>query len=247
MTAKPIVRIALSRILASLLLFFVVTVSYAQQQSDDTEQLGMALEYFQSGKYHESLLIFQRLDKKYKLNPRFRAYIGLCYYYEWDYKKAVTYFDKELPKLGGLSPHELSVYYYSAAESYFQMQRYDKALPYFEQDLKLCYDKEKGDVCYRIGLCYMFQKEWQKAYDYYTKAEDYYRQFRDVNDLEARLAQIATMKNGCKKGIAIIIDHERSELLQTAPQINPNGGSEADDYESPWSGFTTEFGWSHSR
>lgn len=73
----------------------------AQQKATDADRLGMALEYFQSAKYHEALLIFQKLDKQYKLNPRFKAYMALCYYYEWDYKKAVGYFDKVLPLLGG--------------------------------------------------------------------------------------------------------------------------------------------------
>lgn len=100
-------------LLASLLMVFAIGAA-AQQTQPDTEQLGKALEYFQDGKYHESLLIFQGLDKRYKLNPRFRAYIGLCYYKEWNYKKAVEYFDRVLPLLGGLAPHELSVYYYAA-------------------------------------------------------------------------------------------------------------------------------------
>lgn len=51
----------------------------AQQQDPDPVLLDKAIEYFTSAKYHEALLIFQRLDKQYKLNERFRAYIGLCY------------------------------------------------------------------------------------------------------------------------------------------------------------------------
>ena len=44
-----------------------------RQKSEASEQLGMALDYFSSGKYHEALLIFSRLDKQYNLNPRFHA------------------------------------------------------------------------------------------------------------------------------------------------------------------------------
>lgn len=201
--------------------------SSSVQRSIDTEQLGMALEYFQASKYHEALLIFQKLDKRYKLNPRFRAYIGLCYYYEWEYKKATGYFDTVLPALKGLSPHELSVYYYAAAESYFQLQQYDKALAYYLLDLDICYDRERGDVYYRLGLCHMFRKEWHKAYDCYTHAENYYHKYRDTTSLKARLAQIANMKNGCRPGIAHEIDIERSKMLHSTNQSST-------PLSSPW-------------
>ncbi|MBQ2523387.1 MAG: hypothetical protein II541_04205, partial [Prevotella sp.] len=81
--------------------------------SADTEMLGKALDYFQGGKFHESLLLFEKLDKKYKLNPRFRAYMGVCYYYDWDYEKACEYLDSMIPQMAPFAPHERSVYYYS--------------------------------------------------------------------------------------------------------------------------------------
>lgn len=207
------------------------------QQSEGSERLGMALEYFQTGKYHEALIIFQKLDKQYKLNPRFRAYIGLCYYYEWDYKTAVKYFDKVLPLLGGLAPHELSVYYYAAGESYFQMQQYAKALPYYEKDLTVCYNQEKGDVCYRIGLCHMFAGEWQKAYDSYSAAETYYTEYRDTKPLEARLVQIENMKNGCMNGISKNIDKERSRMLNGSDTTVRDDDADGKDF-SPWESIT---------
>ena len=207
------------------------------QQSEGSERLGMALEYFQTGKYHEALIIFQKLDKQYKLNPRFRAYIGLCYYYEWDYKTAVEYFDKVLPLLGGLAPHELSVYYYAAGESYFQMQQYAKALPYYEKDLTVCYNQEKGDVCYRIGLCHMFAGEWQKAYDSYSAAETYYTEYRDTKPLEARLAQIENMKNGCMNGISKNIDKERSRMLNGSDTTIKEDDADSKGF-SPWESIT---------
>lgn len=207
------------------------------QQSEGSERLGMALEYFQTGKYHEALIIFQKLDKQYKLNPRFRAYIGLCYYYEWDYKAAVKYFEKVLPLLGGLAPHELSVYYYAAGESYFQMQQYAKALPYYEKDLTVCYNQEKGDVCYRIGLCHMFAGEWQKAYDSYSAAETYYTEYRDTKPLEARLAQIENMKNGCMNGISKNIDKERSRMLNGSDTTVRDDDADGKDF-SPWESIT---------
>lgn len=230
-------RRLLPRLLATILVAWLSLAAVAQQRQDGAEQLGMALEYFQGGKYHESLLIFQRLDKKYKLNPRFRAYIGLCYYYEWNYKKSVEYFDKVLPLLGGLAPHELSVYYYSAGESYFQMQQYAKALPYYEKDLTVCYNQEKGDVCYRIGLCHMFAGEWQKAYDSYSAAETYYTEYRDTKPLEARLAQIENMKNGCMNGISKNIDKERSRMLNGSDTTIKEDDAAGKGF-SPWESIT---------
>lgn len=220
-------------LLASLLLMFALDAA-AQQTKPDTELLGKALEYFQGGKYHESLLIFQSLDKRYKLNPRFRAYIGLCYYKEWNYKKAVEYFDKVLPQLGGLAPHELSVYYYAAGESCFQMQQYGRALPYFEKDISVCYNLEKGDVYYRIGLCHMFMEEWQKAYDSYCLSEDFYRMYRDEESLEARLAQIANMKKGCLSAISKITDRERSRMLRQYNGKRDDTGDVSAEKNNPW-------------
>ena len=182
----------------------------AQQKNDATQQLGRALDYFVSGKYHEALLLFQRLDKDYKLNARFRAYIGLCYYYEWDYKNAAKYLDEMIPQLESLSPHERSVYYYADAESHFNQQQYAEAIPYYEGVLINGYERDKGDAFYRIGFCYYLLGEEADAYNdtatvvnYRSNALEnlsaagaYYRQYRNIADLEARLAQIDRMCNG---------------------------------------------------
>lgn len=181
-----------------LTLFLALPVS-AQQKHADTEKLGMALEYFASGKYHEALLLFQRLDKTYKLNARFRAYIGLCYYHEWEYDKACQYLDELIPQLSALAPHERSVYYYAAAESHFNLQQYEAAIPYYEQVLGVCYDREKGDVFYRLGFCYMFTEQWANARDSFRSSKSYYVSFRNTPDVESRLAQLAKMILGCEK------------------------------------------------
>jgi tetratricopeptide (TPR) repeat protein len=76
----------------------------AQNNASGKEQLTHAMEYFSSGKYHEALLLFQKLDKKYDLNPRFHAYMGVCYYYDWEYKKACEYLDEAIPKLDAMRP-----------------------------------------------------------------------------------------------------------------------------------------------
>lgn len=180
------------------LFFLLFSGTASAQQIPDNELLGRALEYFKCGKYHESLLLFQQLDKRYQLNDRYKAYIGLCYYYDWDYKKAVKYFDKATPQLGLLAPHERSVYFYAAGESYFQLKNYPKALDYYNLVYPLCYNNERGDVRYRQGLCRMFMKQWAEAYRCYADADSLLRLYRDSNEEKARRAQIRNMMTGCK-------------------------------------------------
>ena len=113
----------------------VMALSYAihDDPPDDTERLGRAIDYFQSGKYHEALLIFEELDEEYDLNPRYHAYMGICYYHEWSYPEACKYLDEAIPQLEGFAPHERSVYYFTDGESHFQLQQYHEAIPYFEK------------------------------------------------------------------------------------------------------------------
>ena len=76
----------------------------------DKEQLEIALDYFSSSKYREALTLLTKLDKKYKLNPRFKAYIGVCHYYEWNYKEACKYLDATIKDIEVYAPHERSIY-----------------------------------------------------------------------------------------------------------------------------------------
>ncbi len=168
-------------------------------QTTDSEKLGMALEYFQSRKYHEALLLFEKLDKKYRLNPRFRAYIGVCYYYEWDYEKATAYLDSVIPKLEAFAPQERSFYYFAAAESHFNLKQYEKAMPLYEEMLQLCHDNEKADAYYKIGFIHVFHENWLSALDSLQSALVYYREH--LPNREARIAQIRNMINGCCRKI----------------------------------------------
>ena len=157
-TDQFLYRMRLRRLLLILLCFVSVSV-FPQGKKADTEALGRAPGYFQSQKYHEALLIFQRLDQSYKLNARYKAYIGLCYYYDWDYKKATEYFDTFLPKLSMLAAEERALYYYADGESHFQLGHYDQAILLFQSALTLCHDRDKGDSWFRIGFCYYFLQQ----------------------------------------------------------------------------------------
>lgn len=165
---------------------------------DDTERLGMAIDYFQSGKYHEALLIFEELDEQYDLNPRYHAYMGICYYHEWSYPEACKYLDEAIPQLEGFAPHERSVYYFTDGESHFQLQQYREAIPYYEKALTVCFENEKAEINYRLGFCYMFCEQWEKARDHYQYALDNYLAYHNTDENRSRILQTAHMLKGCE-------------------------------------------------
>lgn len=172
------------------------TNNVSDEQPSDAELLGKAIDYFQSGKFHESLLIFDKLDRRYNLNPRFRAFMAVCYYYDWNDEKTCEYLDSLIPQLEPFAPHERSIYYYINAESHFNLKQYDKAIPYYEQALNVCYANEKPDALYRMGYCYLFNDDPTTAYEYFNSALDYYRRFRNRTEDQPRMAQIEKMLRG---------------------------------------------------
>jgi tetratricopeptide (TPR) repeat protein len=190
------------RLLLYFVLFLLPLTLEAQQK--DSEKLGMALDYFQSGKYQEALNILQKLDEHYDLNPRFKAYMGVCYYYKWDYKNACRYLDETLPKLDIYAPHEQAVYYYADAESHFNQAQYGEAVPLYEKFITVCYDNEKGDAFFKIGLCYTFRAQWQDACESLQSAQSYYQQFSNTPANKARIEQIKKMINGCQEKLKSI-------------------------------------------
>ncbi len=179
----------------------VIPTTTCGQDVKDSDKLGMAIEYFQSAKYHEALLILSKLDKKYKLNPRFKAYMGICYFYEWDYKNAIKCIDSIMDRLSVLAPQEQSVYLFCSAESHFFLNEYDIAIPIYEKMLNVCFDNEKADALYRVGFCYMFREEWENAYESFNSALSYYTHFGCPDDKKQRLAQLRNVINGCKEHI----------------------------------------------
>lgn len=187
----------------------------------DAEQLARALDYFSSEKFHECLILLQPLNKRYKLNPRYRAYLAVCLYYEWEYAEAVKLFDEVIPQLQGVAPHELSLYYWMDAESYFALQQYARALPLYEKMLPLCRDNEKPDAYYRLGFCHLFAAESseasssekasgsseslgastaerKKAKECFELSLEGYIKYRNTPNEQARIAQIRHMIGGLK-------------------------------------------------
>lgn len=168
------------------------------QKKADAERLARALDYFNSQKYHECLLILQPLAKHYKLNPRYLAYLGICLYQEWEYAEAVKYLDEAIPQLEGFAPQERSIYYWTDAESHFNLQHYQTAVPLYEKMLELCHDNEKPDAYYRLGFCHLFLAEKTKARECFEQALLGYLKYRNNPSEKARIAQIKHMIQGLK-------------------------------------------------
>lgn len=200
------------------LLSFVPS-SLMGQSNKDAELLGKALDYFNSAKYHEALLNFQTLDRDYNLNSRFKAYIGLCYYKEWEFEKAVEYFSAALSHLNLYSPQERSVYFYAAAESFFHLQKYQKAIPLYKSTLELCNPNEKPDNYYKLGLAEMFLEHWKAAYDNFQLAIKSYEQQNIGNLSKQRLAQLQRMSMACKEKIEDKkLTNSKDKSLQTTTE-----------------------------
>ena len=187
----------------------------AQTESMSEDELfGRAMEYFNSSKYHEALIIFHKFDKKYALNNRIHAYMGLCHYYEWNYEQACKLLDEVIPNIGGYAPHERSIYYYAAAESHFNLQQYEQADTLYQMMLGVCYNSEKADAYYRIGFCNMFAEKWKAAKDNFEQALAYYERYRNTPDLQARIAQLRKMISGCEKQVDIEVRQERQQQIE---------------------------------
>ena len=134
------------------------TLSSVNAQVRESEKLGKAIEYFGGQKYHEALILFEGLAKKYRLNPRVYAYMGVCYFKEQDYRHASEMLDSIIPHLEPFPPHERGVCYYSCAESHFLLGEYPTALSYYEMSLPVANVHEKGDIYYRMGCCGMMME-----------------------------------------------------------------------------------------
>lgn len=202
MSLRHKASLKLTTLVSSLLLAampIATTTAQTATQMPDREQLQIALDYFASGKYSEALSLLVKLDRKYSLNPRFKAYIGLCYYHQWEYDKACAYIDPYIDQLEAYAPHERSVYYFTSAESHFFLGEYKKAVPMYEKMLLVCYDKEKGDAYFRLAYCYMDAQDWSTATDMLDSALAYYERFGYPENREARVEQIKRMAEGCRK------------------------------------------------
>ena len=124
------------------------------ENTSSQEQLTKALEYFQGGKYHEAILCFTKLQKRYKLNPRFLAYLGMCYYKEGMYEEAIENLREGIPALSSYSPKEQAVYSYYCAESLFEIGEYTESLHYYNLTLSNVQGNDRADVLFHTAFAY---------------------------------------------------------------------------------------------
>lgn len=181
--------------------------SYSSQPTkQDAKDLSIALDYFQSGKYHEALLYLARLDSLYRLNPRFRAYTGLCYYYDNDHRHATKILDEVLPQLTAFSPTERSVYYRANADSHFQLGQLAQAAMSYDSLLVLCHDNEKAEAYFQLGYIRIQQQQWIDALNDLQSSLVYYRRYQP--EAKARISQIRNMIAGCCESINQKAEHQ---------------------------------------
>ena len=174
-----------------------------------TVLLGKAIEYYQGRKYHESILTFEKLRRKYQLNPRFTAYLGFSYYKENMYEEAVECLEESIPQLTAYSPLEQAVYLYACAESHFNLAQYQQALPYYKQALPLTTGLDAADINYHMAFCYYLDETLipdtlvtdtipvSVTVEFFLEANRLYKEAAAVSPLSplhtARLAQTTKM------------------------------------------------------
>lgn len=179
------------------------SMSLCGQSMTAQERLDRAIDYFQSEKYHEAGIILSELDRNYRLNSRYRAFLAVCRYRDNDYAATVEILDSIIPQLTSLSPDERAVYDHIAAESHFALGHYADAATYYDSQLSLCHDDERGDTLYRLGLCLMFQSDYANAYDRFVSALAYFINKPQANTTEARIRQTEHLAAGCRDKMTV--------------------------------------------
>lgn len=142
----------------------------APNKKEDAFLLARALEYYQGCKYHEASLAFEKLKASYKLNPRFMAFLGFCYFKEGKYEEAIDNLTEGIPELSAYSPHEQSVYIFSCAESHFQLRQYEDAIHYYTMAIPLVDGYEKGDILYHKAFSYYMLGKYSQAHSTFNDA-----------------------------------------------------------------------------
>ena len=210
------------------------------ENTSSQEQLTKALEYFQGGKYHEAILCFTKLQKRYKLNPRFLAYLGMCYYKEGMYEEAIENLREGIPALSSYSPKEQAVYSYYCAESLFEIGEYTESLHYYDLTLSNVQGNDRADVLFHTAFAYYLRDgaspgNAPQLITYLSEAQSLYEaNTSSSTELQhARLQQTRTMLAGLnnivKKAQA---EKEKETKLPETPET-PKSPEEPDNPDNP--------------
>ena len=210
------------------------------ENTSSQEQLTKALEYFQGGKYHEAILCFTKLQKRYKLNPRFLAYLGMCYYKEGMYEEAIENLREGIPALSSYSPKEQAVYSYYCAESLFEIGEYTESLHYYNLTLSNVQGNDRADVLFHTAFAYYlrdgasadnapqlitFLSEAQSLYEANTSSSTELQHAR----LQQTRTMLAGLNNIVKKAQA-----EKEQNTETQKQSeNPENPNNPKSPENP--------------
>ena len=193
------------------------TLSSVNAQVRESEKLGKAIEYFGGQKYHEALILFEGLAKKYRLNPRFYAYMGVCYFKEQDYRHAAEMLDSIIPHLEPFPPHERGVCYYSCAESHFLLGDYPTALSYYEMSIPVANECEKGDIYYRMGCCGMMMQSDSIQIENFRQANTWFEKAdMSIPETRARRKQTEVMLR------VLLVTHGLSGTDMTGKETRDN-------------------------
>lgn len=199
---------ALRTALTCLMLTAALTVpqhAAAQTKRQDTELLGKAVDYYSGGKYHEAVLAFEQLRKRYRLTPRFQAYLGISYFKERQYEEAAENLRQCIPELTAYAPKERAVYLYSCAESLFHLGHYDESMDYYRQALPFVEGNDRADVLFHTAFAYYLKEQIEDAYPIFIEAHALYKQYTHPADElhTARLQQTETMLKGMRRLLRI--------------------------------------------
>lgn len=174
-------------------------VAAQTSQDDDKVLLGKAIEYFQSNKFHEASLLFYKLSRNHTLSPRLIAYLGVCCYYDADYKLAAKYLDQTVERLEAFAPQERSVYYFCDAESHYRLAQYALAVSFYERYLVVCHDNERAEALYKLGLCYYEMLNWSAACEYLNAALACFEQGNGDEIVSKKMQNIRELLTTCDK------------------------------------------------
>ncbi|MBI4384948.1 MAG: tetratricopeptide repeat protein [Nitrospinae bacterium] len=147
----------------ALLIFFLSGSGGVWAAGNDNASLAQGLEFFQAGKYEESLKAFDALLQKEPSNALARYYLGLNLNKLEKFNEAIAAFEKALELNPQLKEARLSL-----GIAYYKIKSLDPAL----QALSAAVDAEPGNgpAHFFLGLVHKEKGEHQRAVDRFKKA-----------------------------------------------------------------------------
>ena len=162
---RPYVKALMTLLCCFLIAFTTFAADRSKEtQSKATEELTKATEYFQGGKYHEAILSFAKLQRKYTLTTRYQAYLGFAYYKDRDYEQAAKTLQPILDKITMFAPKEQAVYLYACGESLFNLGQYQQSIEVYEKALPLVEGNDRADVLFHTAFAHYLLGDAKETY-----------------------------------------------------------------------------------